>query len=308
MIMTKTNLLIRAIKANNLEAVKALIEKTFFKKWLLNSTDKDGVTPLLYAIRDADEAMVMYLLNKGADVNKKGNNDMNNCPLSVAILTKNFSMLELLLIHPNIDTDVKVSNEKCNLLDFAAMVDNFEFIKNYGTIGFYVTINTVKLYLLYNKEKVDPEKLTFLLKNIANINEPIFIDKDYNPSLLEIAVYATPIKVVEQLLEMGADPNYKDKTDWTRNASRALSHAISVGDLDKVKLLVKHNAKIDPSRVLFSCAIKDNLEIMKYFLDMGIDPNPVTQYMFKSETLLEYVVKLNKLEMTKLLMQYIENK
>jgi len=60
----------KASSDGNLAEVKALLKK---KPDLVNAQDKDGITPLHYAVRYGHTNVAEFLISKGADVNANKN-------------------------------------------------------------------------------------------------------------------------------------------------------------------------------------------------------------------------------------------
>jgi cyclase len=80
-----------AIKAGDILKVKELIEKDIT---LVNTKDPDGISPLIHAIIKNNKGMVELLLDKGAKINEKLNNDRS--PLLFAV-TRDFEIVKMLV-------------------------------------------------------------------------------------------------------------------------------------------------------------------------------------------------------------------
>lgn len=71
----------------------------FFEKYNrkenIESEDKDGLTPLLYAVKNNNLINTEFLIKKNANINKKCNKGKS--ALDYAILNKNIDMIQLLI-------------------------------------------------------------------------------------------------------------------------------------------------------------------------------------------------------------------
>ncbi len=110
--------------------------------------------------------------------------------------------------------------------------------------------------------------------------------KDKNALLVD-AVKAEDEVAVKALLEKGANPNgfVREKTtDWSGaiqlDLTPPLSWAASIGNLNIVRLLLRHGADVDPkgyTSPLSRAASNGHLEIVKLLLRYGADVNPEGQ-------------------------------
>jgi ankyrin repeat protein len=95
---------------------------------------------------------------------------------------------------------------------------------------------------------------------------------DWTP--LNSAVNSGRTEVVKALLDGGADPNFKGKSEYP-----VIYHAMWSGpdQTEMLKALIKAGAKInafyDDRTPLMIAAIRDNLELVKFILNSGADPN-----------------------------------
>jgi len=65
--------------------------------WWVDDEDKEGCTPLHLACRSENEILVKFLLEKGADVEKRNKN--GHTPLHIAVAFSSLSIVSLLLAH-----------------------------------------------------------------------------------------------------------------------------------------------------------------------------------------------------------------
>ena len=86
--------IIAAVESGELERVEALIEE---KPGLVNASGNTGMTPLHWAAAKEQGEILEYLIEKGADVNKK--NYIRETPLDVAKRKRKGEMQALLEKH-----------------------------------------------------------------------------------------------------------------------------------------------------------------------------------------------------------------
>lgn len=105
-----TNALLLSVKKNQMSTVKELVGGIIFSpKANINSVDSLGNNALIYAIKDNNYEMTKYLIDKGAEVNSSNNNE--ETPLILAIKNQNVKIIDL-LIKNNADLKYENSNGK----------------------------------------------------------------------------------------------------------------------------------------------------------------------------------------------------
>jgi cytohesin len=161
----------------------------------VNAKDKDGWTPLHYAARSGQKDVVLLLIDHGADVNAEAPDKSK--PLDHATWSDRQDVVKLL-----IDKGTNISKDD-NLLYWSCM---------YG----------------YR------DLAELLIKKGADVNSKAWPNA---PSLE--AVWNTPssrqLDILKLLLDNGADPNAKDRHDWS------LLH-YTEGDVDLTRLLLDKGA------------------------------------------------------------------
>lgn len=100
--------LLQAVKSNNLQEVKAIVEDVTFPSMLVNAADSNGNTPLMEAAKTGNTAIIKYLNNKKAKVNTL--NNKGNSALGYAIANKRQKAAELLM-RLNAKTDVNFKED-----------------------------------------------------------------------------------------------------------------------------------------------------------------------------------------------------
>uniref|UniRef100_A0A914DN02 Major sperm protein n=1 Tax=Acrobeloides nanus TaxID=290746 RepID=A0A914DN02_9BILA len=212
--------------------------------------------------------IVRYLLEKGADLNRK---DMNgSIALHYAAQNKNDNKLivELLLKHGADIEHQNTEGETC--LMTASSRNNIEVVcyllekgadsnikDKYGRTALFYVVNENKLIV------------KLLLEHGADIEH----QNTKGVTCLMYASYNNRIEIVRYLLKKGADVNRKDK-----NGSTALHYAARNKNDNKliVELLLKHGADIEHQNTegetcLMTASSRNNIEVVRYLLEKGAD-------------------------------------
>ena len=126
-------------------------------------------------------------------------------------------------------------------------------------------------------------------------------DESLNASFLK-AIYAKDFVSMDKLLAGGVDINLPIRNDLT-----PLAEAVYAGDLGVVNYLLKKGAKVEgttakPNSPIFFAIFKDNIEIVKRFLDSNISPNYAWPE-HNSGTFLIQAVQFGHLDVVQLLVQ-----
>lgn len=235
----------------------------------VDARDEQDHTPLAYAARssDADEEMVMLLIDSGAEVNAVVDNSKNT-PFGLAACSGDLNKAQV-------------------LLDFGADI-NFLSPK-----GYTVLINVV--HSLHDDDKL-VQVVQFLVSNGAEIN----CESDYGESPLSVASRLGRFDVVSVLLGAGADPlplrwtdmlkavtlgtcdevqrlldqggSLNDRDRWDRTPWLLASF---IGDIEKAKLIHSAGANIDDrgrggDNALMYCASNGNADMLKWLVAIGI--------------------------------------
>jgi len=208
------SLLFEAVKQNDLKTVSSLIAMGANG----NDIDTNNATVLMWAVYQGDLDLIKFLIQKGADISKKG------------------------VIY--VDT---IGNYYGNLIGIAAGEGKLEILK-YLVEECKIPIND-QAYSMYYKSyrgwsalhyscwKENLDVIKYLIKNGININ----LQTQGGNSPLNIAILFNNKNAIECLLTAGADINLKDSTGCT-----PLKKAVQENDsLDIIELLIKHGANID---------------------------------------------------------------
>ncbi|MHB9147566.1 MAG: ankyrin repeat domain-containing protein [Candidatus Amoebophilus sp.] len=226
----------KACEVGNLEAVKYLVEKGAD----LNAKGNRDYTPLHYACRKGNLEIVKYLLEQGADIQAK--NMWNDTALHYACEKGNLEVVKYLL-EQGADIQAKGNGSESTSLHFACMNGHLEVVK----------------YLL--EQGADTQA-----KGV------------YDRTPLHYACEKGDLEVVKYLLEQGADIQAKNKYGRT-----PLHYACEKGNLEVFKCLVEQGANIQArdsygKTPLYCACEKGDLEVMKYLLEQGADIHAKDKY------------------------------
>lgn len=167
-------LLINFINKGELDCIKLLIEKGAD----VNTGDKNGTTPLYYAVlkksKEESKVIIELLLDKRADINKK--NNIGHNPLLDTLSKQNYEMAEFLITK---GADVNV-------------------VSGYGDSTIMLTGENINLIKL-------------LIDKGANIN----IVNNSKDAAIHYATRAWSLKILNLLLEKGADVSLKNQDGET---------------------------------------------------------------------------------------------
>jgi len=234
--------------------------------------DEKDNTLLIYAVKEKDIEMILFLLTLGADINKS--NVTGGTPFSKASKDSNFVIMNLLtkfganINSENMDgetpfqTAIRKENIKVAeyLIEHGVPIDQKPFCKE----KLFILALQNKKYALANvllEQKVDPN----------------YIDKPRKKSLFIDAVYSNNYQIVEQLIAMGADVNKTGEEDLFSG----LLTAIGKQNVKIVNLLLNSGAQKDINKAdksngitpLLEAVIRGNYLMSKILLLYGANPN-----------------------------------
>jgi len=243
--------------------------------------NKDGQSLLHLAILSNNIKVVVYLLNKGLDIDKEDNDGLT--PLTLAMSHKRYLNIALLLLERHASIEHTSKNDH-TALSIAIRNNNPEGAKILIARGANIntpdnthtplTLTHIALLQYHESAGSYRELETLLMSKGAKVDVPL-------NALKWTPLCAMVTKVQDQnnkehvrlLLQLGADVNYTDI-----NRRTPLMLAASMGRLPAVKILMKNYAStrlIDDfgwSALMFG-VYYNHVDVVSYMLCNGADPN-----------------------------------
>lgn len=232
-----------AIALDKTDAVKSLIEANPQTLSDRLGFVMDEFHPLHFAIKNMMPEIVELLLEKGADVNAL--TSLGVTPLCMATKIGDRQIIELLMAkNADVDLDTLIVAEKWEqaqaLLDARPNIISEKPLLLHYTIRHGLTAAT-----------------SWLLERGADINiRTKYLLDDFVASLtpLQAAIEAERVEITQTLIEAGADVNAKTIGELELTA---LQDAAAMGNLDLIRLLVKHQADLSARDNVFNCTPVD---------------------------------------------------
>jgi len=214
------------IKAGNLDIVEYLYKNTEFGRY-----DEYGWSLLHWAAASGNAQIVRFFLDKGHKPDVITDN--HKTPLELAVESKNISSIKA-LISKGAKFDIK---SELGYKIFELAIDSedmklIEYLVNHMLVGKNMGQQTLleKITQIHDKNINISKLAKVLIKNGAEF------DKALGQKLLQKAVYADDLELVETLYDKGINVKYQDQLGRT-----ALNHAIKAncgGEL--LQFLIEH--------------------------------------------------------------------
>ena len=270
-----------AVRSNcSIEVLQAIIDHGAN----VNATNKRNETALTIVCVNKNEDVINALLNGNADPNIT--DDDGETFLHKAVredCTK--GMLQAIIQH---GADVNATNkDKVTALMIACMRGNMDAIYELLNAGADTNVSdkdsrTWLHYAVYGD--CDKEVLQTIISHGADVNAT----RNGNVTALMIACWRGNIDAINELLNVGADPNIADKYSCT------WLHYAVYGDCDKevLQTIISHGADVNATRngnvtaLMIACR-RGNIDGINELLNVGADPNIADKY---SCTWLHYAV------------------
>ncbi|XP_057324296.1 putative ankyrin repeat protein RF_0381 [Microplitis mediator] len=309
--------ILAAIKSNNLELVKMLIDAGVYiplnalvklmkdviyanEKRIsiiarganINRVNRDSGAFQLPTSRKYEE-FIKLLIKKGVDVNYKS--EFRGSPLDIACKHNDLELVKLLV---EVGADVHISLVDYFPIESAIKYNNYqlaEYLVNHCT-GANITCD-YSAALVYAVQKKRIKIVELLIKNGANVNYmPL-----YNSSALLLSIKNCTPEITEILVKAGANTNMN-----LRN-NTPLIEAIELTDYKMVQYFIENGADVDVSINKVGSLLnwgfrKSTLAVIKLALDVGADVNVVNEngktaidFFSNTEnfqTLIEHTIKL----------------
>lgn len=220
--------LIEAVKTNDMEQVKALLESSPEQ---IKASDEKGLTALHWAATDGSVEAVQALLAHGAEVNAKTKGDRT--PLHQAVRYGNLTVVKLLLDN-NADVNAIDRGGVTPLILAATFQKDANIVKL--LLDHKADVNIIDTFggnaLLMAAEQGSGEEVKMLLNAGSDINVCDKLGGD--TALIAAVLHRCPTDVIELLLEKKPDLTVKNRDGFT-----ALEAAKVMGRNDVVQLLNK---------------------------------------------------------------------
>ena len=223
-------------RSGNPDIIKMLLEKGAE----VDCEDKDGFTPLEYAVLNNKTEAVRLLLQTGADAKR-------NCSLLTTPARRGNTDIIKMALEKGAEVDC-VDKDGFTPLESAALNGNTEAVQLLLQAGADVKPNCSMLNA--SARSGNPDIIKMLLEKGAEVN---CVDRDaFAP--LEAAIFNGRVEAAQLLLQAGADAK--------RNCS-LLTTPAAKGDIDIVRMLLEKGAEADcmdkegrrPRNLLFLMAI-----------------------------------------------------
>jgi len=274
--LQQKNLLMYAIEYNNnIEIIELLLRKRID----INDKDMKSNTSLHYACKYRSIDVLNILLNEKIKVNEKNSEGLT--PLMVSIIENNWiCTLRLLNLH---DIDVNTTDKNNKTALYYMINNSVHQNKIYNQLferGAYFDYNDIIKKSFFKKIVENDELvLSFKEKGILIYNNEKKFIKKYNS--LIFAINVNDMKLLENLLIFGADPNEKDD-----NHETPLVSALKNNNLDAIKILVKYKVNFSNEKQnILHLASNCQKEILSFMLELE-DTNKSNVYYHSNESLL----------------------
>ncbi len=230
-------------------------------------------TPMLWAVKNDHLDIAKYLIDSGSEIKGDIQNfeivtgyDGFTDELSAAAQSGDMELAKLLL-NAGARTDEK---HICSAMKGAIMGKQMDILR-FLVERYKSCVNpSVEFYspLVSATRDGNTEAMEYVISQgaLVNGNESGF------GSPLSNAFY-TNIDTLKLLLDKGADPNF----DYGKDNGQLLFEAIEKGDLEEIKLLVEHDAKLDDTYLGYDvvqyAAACGSVHILQYLIEAGCPLN-----------------------------------
>lgn len=216
-----------------LQAVKALVAKD---PALVKDADADGRTALHHACFEGKADVVVFLLEQGAEINRK-DTKYSLTPLHMAAWKGQAEVIRILLDRGADLNAREVDNE--TPLFYAAASDSVESVELLLARGADLKddksrVGNSVLWLAVERGKYPVAK--FLIEKGA---DPKY-KKEHGDTMLHSAAWRGTPEMIDLLVDSGLSPNVQDEGGWT-----PLMMAVNGGNLQGAKALLKRGADPD---------------------------------------------------------------
>lgn len=278
-----------AVEKASVEIVKYLLEHGAKP----NDTDNEGTSPLMNAARNGNLDIIKLLIEHHANVNQEcklvKNPNLENMhgwrAIQSAVLADDpIPVLKLLIDHGaevNYMTKAEFSYPPIRVAIECDKQDVIDWLLEHA--GARMEINGISC-MTVSYDKHCKRHLNMQLLSRVDVN----MKMKNGETLLTEAIKNEHLDIIHELLNYGANPNVKNKSNET-------PLLLVVKNSELVKLLLDHGVESNDPMALQQLVKDNNIEILKLLLDHGADPN--------SPSLLRDAVKGNYFDIVKLLLE-----
>jgi len=303
--MSKINKLTQAIIVGDAARVESIIENAFFKKYLINKIDSNGYTPLTVSLIYEEHKIMEYLVKNGADVNKPDAHKLT--PLAISIIKNRYYIFNKLIHDMGADFYKKVN--KKTLINIAIQSNSLKIFNDLLNLGFSLTNDDLLTAIKYGDDS-DPAIINIFLENLDKYKLNLNYENEDYFTPIKFAILFNKLNILKILIDSGKT-TVEDSDSWF--SQTPLEMALSENNLEAVKILI--SSKISKFKSIYpfkKCIFNGNLEMFKYLLDEGLDPN-LDLSKFKADRIeessfLEIAVKAKKPKMINLIIEYQNKK
>lgn len=282
--------LLYTINGSNIEILKDLLSKSYS----INQYFSNGMTPLHLAVYRNKEQLIDFLLENGANVNLKANNNYQATALQLAVFAKNQSIIQKIL-KKNPDLYIKDA-QGADVIFYAISLNQLEIVKIFlNHIGQIKNSGDAweDLYL-HQACRSNPEMVQMLIKSGADINKK----SESGETPLMFSLYADSLDAFKLLISAGADVHQKNNI-----GKNALFIACESNKIEAFKTLLKLKSETDVvdqngQTPLIIASIKGYQEIVTLLIENKAKIEHKDQH---SMTAYDYAVKYKNLKIAKLL-------
>ncbi|MBN2435868.1 MAG: ankyrin repeat domain-containing protein [Spirochaetes bacterium] len=231
-----------AIEKKNIEALNVILKR----KANVDIADKSGNTPLHLAVKTQNYVAIDAILKKKANVNLA--NKSGNTPLHLAVEMGSLNNVRKLLIY---GADMHIKNndgyapyqiifKNPNILNIADIMNEFRYSKDGPDEMLLSDSDGITLPMIYLKTNKYFAANQFLLRRKKSEYKDLINKQDKNGKTIlhyfadsaftqDIRFQSSKVHLLEQMLEMGADPTIADRDGKTaiHYLAQNKSHSIS---------------------------------------------------------------------------------
>lgn len=278
-----------AVELGSIEIVDELINAGADLNFCQYREDFEDPLPLVTAMKNDDDEMFKFLVERGADIN---NDNYDNYPLSEAVKMNNKKYVEI-FVKMEAEFDAESLDSlvvEAVKLDYLGMVELLVDLGADINIRFNPMDNPLLIYAISNKNL---DMVDFLLDNGADPNALYFDGYGYR-TVLSCAIESGIETIIDKLLVYGLDVN--------KNSEKINSLELSLihRNYDIAKRLLDNNANIDDMKDVKLPDIYTHLDrqYIMLFLDYPCDIN-VTDHQGK--TLMDLALERNDRELVEVI-------